>query len=305
MLKTLSLLFLSAALVVGGREWLLREAIPCEKPIPYLVGSFDRRFNLSQDNFLAALKKAESLWEDASGRDLFAYSAEEGELKVNLIYDYRQEVTKELTQIERVVETGESSYDALESEYRLLKARYSEEKSSYDARVATFNQKSAAYEESVERWNSGNRSSKKEFEALERERIALEVELAQVKAQEAILNNYVKEINQSVGELNTLAQKLNLNVETYNTVGASRGDTFTGGVYTADREGERIDIFEFENQGKLVRVLAHELGHALGLDHVDDPRAIMYYLNEDEAGKLTEADLNALTALCGVQYENE
>ncbi|MEK7135147.1 MAG: matrixin family metalloprotease [Patescibacteria group bacterium] len=301
MLKALSLLFLSIALVVGGREWLQREAVPCEKPILYFVGSFDRRFDLSQAAFLSALTKAEGVWESASGRDLFVYSAENGELPINLIYDYRQEVTEELSQIETVVKTGESSYDALESEYRTLKAQYSERKRSYDAAVSAFNQESAAYEESVERWNSGKRSSKSEFEALEAGRLALEAELSQLKSQEAALNTLVKEINQTVGELNTLAKKLNLNVEAYNTVGASRGDTFAGGIYTADAKGERIDIFEFENQDKLVRVLAHELGHALGLEHVDDPKAIMYYLNESEAGKLTEADLNALTALCGVQ----
>lgn len=301
MLKAFSLLLFSIALVLGGREWLARESVPCEKPIPYFVGSFDRRFDLSQKDFLTALLKAESIWESASGRDLFVYSAEKGELPINLIYDYRQEVTEELGEIETVVKTGESSYDALESEYRALKAQYALEKRGYDASVALFNQKSTAYEASVERWNSGNRSSKREFEALEAERLALEAELQSVQSQEVALNALVKKINQSVEELNTLAKKLNLNVEAYNTVGASRGDTFAGGIYSVDREGERIDIFEFENQEKLVRVLAHELGHALGLEHVDDPKAIMYYLNESEAGKLTEADLNALTSLCGVQ----
>ncbi len=150
----------------------------------------------------------------------------------------------------------------------------------------------------MDRWNAGPRTSKKEFEALETERMALERELASVKSQEAALNSLVKEINSTVAELNTLASELNLNVEEYNTVGASRGDTFTGGLYTLDASGERIDIFEFENHQKLVRTLAHELGHALGLEHVDDPKAVMYYLNEGASDELTQSDINALKLLC-------
>ena len=150
----------------------------------------------------------------------------------------------------------------------------------------------------VESWNKGKRNSKEQFEQLEQERASLQAEAGKLRVLETQLNEVVREINTLVETLNRIARSLNLNVETYNTIGATRGESFTGGLYSQDEEGRSIDIYEFSSREKLVRVLAHELGHALGLEHVSDPKAIMYYLNEGEAGTLTETDLSALQTLC-------
>ncbi|MCI4625350.1 MAG: matrixin family metalloprotease [Candidatus Magnetoovum sp. WYHC-5] len=47
------------------------------------------------------------------------------------------------------------------------------------------------------------------------------------------------------------------------------------------------------------RVVAHELGHALGIDHSDTTNALMYYRYQDEVYTQQEDDINALTALYG------
>ena len=300
-----SIFLLTGAFFTWQRFDAFYTPAPCTVPLTYSIGSFDRRFKLDQKDFLKALSEAESVWEEAlrgegfsSNKELFNYNAEKGKLAVNLVYDYRQEVTDELSQIESSVKSNESTYHALEKQYLGLKASYSQMKSAYDQAVATFDTHNLSYEAQVEAWNNSSRTSQSEFQALEKSRVALATELSALKAEEARLNGAVKQLNTMVGELNTLAKSLNLNAKEYNAIGASRGETFTGGLYTSDASGERIDIFEFSNHTKLVRVLAHELGHALGLDHVADKNAIMYESNDGTATTLAQADLKALTTLC-------
>ena len=277
---------------------LTRILLPCEEPVLYTIGTFDRRFGISQKDFLEALTMAEAIWEKPSGMDLFVYAPETGKLVVNLIYDYRQETTSTLSDIESVVEEDESAYKLLQSKYTNLKKAYDSAKGNYEAKVEIFDEKNVLYQEYIEDWNSGDRTSREQFAKLESEKVALQSEARELKLIEIELNKMVGEINVLVGTLNRLARSLNLSVEAYNTIGASRGESFTGGVYYSADGVEGIDIYEFSSHEKLVRILAHELGHALGLEHVDTQEAVMYYLNEGDAALLAEEGLAALKTLC-------
>lgn len=290
-------------LTLAGLTWWLPQTKVqevCSEPIAYTIGVFDRRFGMSQRDFLVVLTEAEAVWEDASGRSLFVYSPENARLSVNLIYDDRQAVTKELLEIENEVEENESTYLSLESRLQVMSTAYETRKELYEIRVIDLNNRNIIYQARVEEWNNGPRTSKKEFESLESERISINREADSLRVLESDLNRRVVEINALVDRLNRIARTLNLNVEAYNTIGAARGETFEGGVYYRDSDEAGINIYEFESREKLIRVLAHELGHALGLEHLDDPEAIMYHLNQDEATVATEADLAALENICKI-----
>lgn len=286
---------------VWNRLNLSKPFVPCEKPITYTIGTFDKRFNISQKDFLNALTKAEAIWEKPIGKNLFVHEPKQGDLLVNLIYDKRQEVTSTLSGLENTLAENESNYKLLQNQYLVLKKEYDSAKTIYDARTSALDEKNISYQQMVETWNSGKRTSREQFDRLETERRVLETEIGTVKTLEAEINEKAKVINALVATLNHLAKTLNLTADKYNTIGATRGETFTGGLYTQTEGGRSIDIFEFSNREKLVRILAHELGHALGLEHIDNPDAIMYLLNEGDAEKLTQTDLVALRALCEVK----
>jgi len=277
---------------------------PCEKPIPYVMGTFDDRFGVSEKYFLGAVKDAEDLWEKASGINLFDYALDDKDkdvLKVNMVYDSRQQTTNMLEDLGLSVQDDRAYYDELKAKFLTLKAEYESKLDAFNKEVQVFNQENQNYEQEVNSWNAKGGAPKSEYDRLQKERENLISEAGNLKTTEAELRDMAGEVDALVNAVNRIAKDLNLSVEKYNTIGEARGESFEEGVYHENGNTRTIDIFEWSDRTKLVRTLAHEFGHALGIDHLLDPEAVMYEFNQGKDESLTDADLSALKAVCGLK----
>lgn len=276
----------------------------CTEPISYTLGTFDDGFNISKNYFLGALADAEVIWEKPFGKELFSYAPANSSsdvLKINLIFDYRQQATSKLASLGIVVKDNRASYDMLKIKFTKLKTEFTAAKNNYDTRLKSFNDRQKAYEQQVQYWNMQGGAPGPEYDQLQTEKSVLDMELSELQTLQTKINEMVSEINALVVVLNRLASTLNLSVDKYNTIGSSRGESFEEGMYSSDGLNREIDIYEFSSRAKLLRVLAHEFGHALDLEHVDDSKAIMYRLNQGNNKTLTTADLEALKIKCQME----
>jgi hypothetical protein len=239
---------------------------PCKSEIAYTIGTIDPQFNLSKTQAKDAINEAVALWEKPYGKKLFRFvpsSNDNPDLVIHFTFDTRQETTNTLNKISNTIDSTNAQYNTLKREYEQLISRFETEKAHYEM---------LASDRSTDR------------KVLEQKRNEL--------------NNMVNQINMKANELNIKARGVNTQVGTFNTINDTLGSEFEEGLYTRTNFGQTITIFQYDTKERLVRVLAHEFGHALGLDHIDNSAAIMYKTNSSTNLQATPADTKALKTLC-------
>jgi hypothetical protein len=268
---------------------------PCESPLLYRIGSHDERFGISEIAFRDAIEQAASLWERALGFELFAYDPTAA-FAINLVFDERQQATIDKQQLTRTLEQMASSQSNITQSYAHWQETYKAKKTAYDSLLTAYQARVAAHNREVKRWNTSGGAPPQIYDALSKERQALAQLEAQLGQDRAYINDVIDMLTSMQQQSHTIADTYKTEVSTYH---ARYGEhaRFNQGEYN----GKAITIYQFNERADLILVLAHELGHALRLGHVDDPTAIMHYLmgEQDLDGlSLTPDDINALKVVC-------
>lgn len=312
--------------ILGASVWLsfhpekvrsIMYGEPCERPIHYTINRFDAEFGISKAAFREKIDKSVAVWEKAVDVNLFEYKETAPNpdknwwdkikakfsnrmVEINLIYDERQEATEIGNELKEDISEKKAASEDVKQQFEALKQRYERERDAYNAAVDAYETRQDAYNDEVQAVNRQGGASAEEYNRLNNEKNALNAEKAELDRARVSVNAMAREINALVAQYNNLARLTNMTIREYNN-NTFVGREFEEGTYTTDIDGERIDIYQFSNETKLLRVLTHEFGHALGLDHNDNARSIMYRANQGTSLALTTDDLAALKKVCNVQ----
>ncbi len=268
---------------------------PCTSPIMYTVGTFDTRFNISKSYFIQKLAESSSLWNDASTIELFKYTQEKnpGTLIVNLIYDERQQRTDTSKLRDAEIKNSVDVAMTLKKEYETMKETFLISKEEYIKKLDAFNTKQKTYNDSITYWNERGGAPRQEYDQLMLEKEQLQKDVETLKGEQTSLNSSLEEINAKITRYNELVAFSNEKVDINNSIANKK---FTEGDY--DPNTNKITIYQFADEIKLHRVLTHEFGHALGIDHTKSKDSIMYAVNSATSTSLNYEDLQEVRALC-------
>lgn len=270
MKKLAQYVFLFILIGIVGYSLYFFSLSPCEKTFEYSIGRFDIQFGVSKEEFKSYIKEAGATWEKTLGRSIFLYDPD-ASFKINLIYDQRQLATIQKQKTEFGLSAVEDIFKKLDSEFNFFK-------SEYDKKVYIYEQNLALYKKS--------RFSNDEIQKL--------------NAQATELNNMTQQLNTLLRERNAKASEYNKVAENYNKKYGG-GLEFNQAEYKWNNGVGEINVYQFGNKKDLILALAHELGHALGMDHVENQKSIMYYLtgaNTETSLTPSTEDLAELNRVC-------
>ena len=265
---------------------------PCKVTMGYKIGRFDTQFGISKTKFIEEIDAASSLWGEQVEKKLFKYD-EKGPLTLNLIYDERQAQTEDIKNLAIEIENTKNTAEALKKTFEQEKIIYVGDGEQLMKESEDLKTKYEIYSDKVTLYNSQGGAPYPEYERMNQELETLKQTSKNLTVRRDALIVYMGEINAKVTRYNELVSYINTLIKRSNTLGAKK---FTEGRFSPSTN--TIDIYQYNDTVKLRRVIAHELGHVLGINHTETLYSIMYAVNTGTSTSLSTEDVDALHEVC-------
>ncbi|UUS65214.1 MULTISPECIES: matrixin family metalloprotease [unclassified Acinetobacter] len=263
---------------------------PLDTRLRYRVADVDPRFGLSQQQVIQLSQEAAEIWHKGTLKPLFIYDSN-AQLAIHLIYDDRQEQYNAYKQVQKTLAADKARNDLYAENLANSRKGLEMNEQQLRSKQAMIRAEIAQLSQERMNWSRIEHAQGPNMQRVERE-------LEQVKAQAMQLDQEIDRFNQQNDQFNQQVLSYNQQIDQYNAgvIQASQrfpAREFHKGVFM----GDQIQIYQFDAEDDLRLTLAHELGHALGLSHHNDPAALMYPIlgaQQLENFKLMPADQGLL-----------
>jgi len=245
----------------------------CDTPISYKLGALDPKFGLSQTNVVADIQNAADIWSETYGKPLFINSPTAA-LTVNFVYDQRSALDTHIDQLQNQLDQKSTTLE--------------QQINSYETNVTALKQKITNFNAQVDQINRAGGASPDVYNSL----IAQQNEL---NTEGNSLNALARRLNLATHDYNSQVQNQNQSISQFNQAIAQKPEE---GLYSGDNN--TITIYFTNNRQELIHTLAHEFGHALGMQHTDNPQSILYPYTTSSLS-VTSQDKQQLTYVCREQ----
>jgi len=261
-----------------------REA--CSLSFDYSIDTIDGRFNVTEQEVEAAVMHALELWAPAID-SLHVSRSKAGRNSIRFVYDERQEFWDRSVELKDNIVSGMDRINRLKQERDRAEQQYTLKQGEHQQQVNAMNTSVDGLNEWIDEKNQSGGFGAQDIAALDRQKAVLEhsVETEQrlreeLEQLEQVFQQLHDRVNRAITFSNQLTDHFN------NEFGGSID--FDGGTYQGTGRRGVITVYQFDSNPELKVLLAHEIGHAMGLGHVENSRSIM---NKRMGGQYTGGEM--------------
>ncbi|MCE6238228.1 matrixin family metalloprotease [Acinetobacter pittii] len=261
--------------------------------LTYKIADIDPRFGLSQDQLIQISQQAADIWKQGTGQDYFTYDPN-AKLEIRLVYDNSQSRSEQRQKIAAQFQQEQQRVIDEQQQIKQLKQTLGQTQSELENKKQILNGKLKNLDQLMMELNQGKLAPEYSAKSLAKTQKDLQKQTVALKKEIAAYNQQAKDLNVKVTHFNQINNEFNNSLNQFKQ--NAQADVFKKGIYN----GKQIVIYEFKSIDDLRLTIAHELGHALGLKHSDQPNALMYSVRKDGDKKITgitDADRDLLSAL--------
>jgi len=259
------------------------------------LGAIDPRFNLTTAEVREAVTRATNVWNQAGCRQLFRNDDSDG-FPISFVYDERQAkmnsdkaAKQNIAAYKQKLADSRLKLQAADEELQSAKDHLEHEDRDHAGRVDQYNDR-------VNIVNAAGGATEELARSLDEEKSDLAAEKASLDTEAEKANQLLESRNELADEHNQLVQAYNAVVTAYNA-NLGQDNEELGVCERVDGRAKQIEVFAFKDMDDLERTLAHELGHAIGLQHVKGDGSIMSAVRrakDPTTLELTDADKSEL-----------
>lgn len=255
------------------------------------IGTIDRYYKdkISVKQLKIIVNQIEREFESALNANLFDY--DENGIRINLIYTPYSKLEKQILNKKEKLDSLEKKIDNQKTDILLSKKKNLILRDSFSKQNKILNNKIASLNRFIKKINGQKNISNKEFVdaktyvSIEQKKINKEIQ--RVKLEHRKVSQIINSFNKKLIKYNNLIRTYNINTRELESLTRGfkkiKGKTFKlitkqktkNGTKVLKNYMTKIEIYGFDNIQELKAVIAHEIGHLLGVSHINIKNALM------------------------------